>query len=608
MIPDRLYELAFAYKKSKLWKRLWDTDVFAVERESGELAYTCVMGRLGEHCGVSAYTAEEFASYYRLLDTVESGVPEDQPSDMLSAMLVQKCSQLSFQDGDLLSPDEIEDVRAYVKAHGIRLSGKRAWPQFERYLPHHLPWYMTDRDDQERLADVLEACIALGGILAGHKAPAELGFSDIRREDVSDVPLMRKIDGAYVLHSFVPLPERMEEQFPEGPVPDPAMVRKLKSRFKKGALLCEIFWIPTPVQDDPGEAPCFPAVLMAVQEHNGMVLPATPVRDADHDQKELLGHFLNALSELKNLPKVWKVQDMRTCSFLKPAAESLGVKLELCDAAKLGALADAKEGLLDTFMNSEMDGDELEDDYWDDEIDRWEDELDSLAGEILSRSTGKHNRNTGFGVRGSSRNALEEDADIRIAPKRTWAAAQQADTLSEEDGKLFYKLWFPLLDYVNKRFKVNKKLKKMTGVPSLDPVEVKAVADYMWTHSGVISDYLAADGKDLPEEHRQIIAGWMHCAKGMFALERHLKDGSILISMDNEQVYKSVGIVSSWREMFMFSECPVLFEGTLIPFRDVIISDGLVIEQRMRLGSNLKKHLKELYLEAKQSGRIIARL
>lgn len=31
--------------------------------------------------------------------------------------------------------------------------------------------------------------------------------------------------------------------------------------------------------------------------------------------------------------------------------------------------------------------------------------------------------------------------------------------LSDKDGKLFYELWLPLLDYINKKYKVNKNLK-----------------------------------------------------------------------------------------------------------------------------------------------------
>lgn len=36
-------------------------------------------------------------------------------------------------------------------------------------------------------------------------------------------------------------------------------------------------------------------------------------------------------------------------------------------------------------------------------------------------------------------------------------------TLSEKGGKLFYELWFPLLDYVNEKCKVNKRVKNITN-------------------------------------------------------------------------------------------------------------------------------------------------
>lgn len=53
-------------------------------------------------------------------------------------------------------------------------------------------------------------------------------------------------------------------------------------------------------------------------------------------------------------------------------------------------------------------------------------------------------------------------------------------TLNQNDAELFYELWFPLLDYTNKKYKVNANLRKMHGVKELDPNEVKIVADYLW--------------------------------------------------------------------------------------------------------------------------------
>ena len=53
-------------------------------------------------------------------------------------------------------------------------------------------------------------------------------------------------------------------------------------------------------------------------------------------------------------------------------------------------------------------------------------------------------------------------------------------TLSEKDGQLFYKLWLPLLDYVNEKCKVNKNVKDMANAKSLDPQVVKEIANVLF--------------------------------------------------------------------------------------------------------------------------------
>ena len=63
-------------------------------------------------------------------------------------------------------------------------------------------------------------------------------------------------------------------------------------------------------------------------------------------------------------------------------------------------------------------------------------------------------------------------------------------TLSEKDGQLFYKLWLPLLDYVNEKCKVNKNVKDMANAKSLDPQVVKEIANVLWDDVSIIDQYL----------------------------------------------------------------------------------------------------------------------
>ncbi|MCD8118079.1 MAG: hypothetical protein LUE29_01065 [Lachnospiraceae bacterium] len=180
-------------------------------------------------------------------------------------------------------------------------------------------------------------------------------------------------------------------------------------------------------------------------------------------------------------------------------------------------------------------------------------------------------------------------------------------TLSESDAKLFYDLWKPLLDYTNARFHVND-LKDITHAESLEPEEVKKIANVLWDHVEAIDDYLESDGKGLSDEEKGIVSGWKRCVKGRFIIERHLKSGSILISMEDGRVYRVSGIISSWEEIFFYMDPPILIQATLLPFKDVIISDGLHMMYPVIIGGNMKRSFKDTYMEAKKGGMLYTKL
>ena len=176
-------------------------------------------------------------------------------------------------------------------------------------------------------------------------------------------------------------------------------------------------------------------------------------------------------------------------------------------------------------------------------------------------------------------------------------------TLSQEDGQLYYKLWRPLLDFVNRTYGINKKLKNIAEAKNLDPAEVKEVANKLWSEVEIIDRYIK-ENPELPAEHKEIIQSGKRRIQGKFIMERHLKKGTIFISMENEQVYQVSGIISSWEEMFYGASMPLIVEATFIPFRDVIISDGLVIPYNIILGGGMKRMFKDVYMAAKKSGQI----
>lgn len=131
----------------------------------------------------------------------------------------------------------------------------------------------------------------------------------------------------------------------------------------------------------------------------------------------------------------------------------------------------------------------------------------------------------------------------------------------------------------------------------VDARDAKTIADYLWSHTEVIEEYLAV--AELPKEYAQIVSGWKQCKQGRYILERHLKKGSVFISAEDGAVYMVKGLFSTWVEML--GEAPVLLDAVLIPFRGSIILDGLVMPYRIYFGKGAREDFKKAYMTAKRN-------
>ncbi len=177
-------------------------------------------------------------------------------------------------------------------------------------------------------------------------------------------------------------------------------------------------------------------------------------------------------------------------------------------------------------------------------------------------------------------------------------------TLNKEDAELFYELWFPILDFVNEKLNVNPDIGKIHVAQNLNIVEVKEIANALWDNVRLIDEYLEKHCSGFSKDRLEIIEGWKRRVCDDFILERNLKSGSIFISAHTEEVYLVSGIISSWEEIFYYRSPPIMLSATLIPFRGVIISDGLVSAYNVVFGKNYSSEWKDIYMTAKKSGAI----
>ena len=182
--------------------------------------------------------------------------------------------------------------------------------------------------------------------------------------------------------------------------------------------------------------------------------------------------------------------------------------------------------------------------------------------------------------------------------------------ISREDACLFFELFLPLLDFTNKRFNVvqcdeafKDKFEKQKGI---DIKNALSVANTLWKNDHLIDEYLKQ--ASLNDECRELVSCWKNHITGKYILERHLKKGSVFINADDRKVYLVNGLFSTWEEMIQYRKPPVLLTVTLLPWKDVIISDGLVSITNINFGKTYFSDFKEIYLNAKRNENIIKSL
>jgi len=180
--------------------------------------------------------------------------------------------------------------------------------------------------------------------------------------------------------------------------------------------------------------------------------------------------------------------------------------------------------------------------------------------------------------------------------------------LSAQDANLFYELMWALQYYVKQKLQLLPSIKTLKQYANDASLEDKAtVRQALYENPLLIDSFLQENSEDFSEEKLALIRQWKHFLAGDFYIERMLRKYTIFIGQ-NDTVYGVWGLQTDFDEMLYPSQLPLLVKAVLLPFRDVIIYDGLLKSYNISFGSGISGNLKEVYLRAKQRGEIIESL
>lgn len=349
MTRNDLYQLAFRYKKTGLWKKLWDTDVFALRLSSGKTGFVNIMGMVEEYCAIGLYIGDEGFRSFRIVANADRWAESDLEYHEL--MVQQNCLQLVFGRKDDLSPEEVEEVRAYAKVNKIRLNGKNTYPQFVKCEPNRLPWKVKTEEDLQALYEAVEASLLLSELI-GDSDPAFLGIFGIE-PDTKEVPLFEVKENRLQSIGYAALPEDVENRHKPLILKNDILKASIKRIPKKGIWEAEFVRMMQPIQGDGEDAPYFPSVLLLAESDSHFVLPVLLDLGEEENAEVFFQKFYEAWKSQNVCAKEIRCRNERTYAMLKDVCEKIGVKVQIYDG-ELEAIDEALDTMAEGLDDEDM--------------------------------------------------------------------------------------------------------------------------------------------------------------------------------------------------------------------------------------------------------------
>ncbi|OPZ65596.1 MAG: hypothetical protein BWY85_00469 [Firmicutes bacterium ADurb.Bin506] len=307
-----LYDATVAFASMKPWDYINDESIIGVKDPvTGTVAYSSVMGGLGELMGLATYLGAEGLQHLHSAHADETDYDDIELGTNLRALMTTFESRRDLTKRDL-------DV---IKKLGLTFKGPHDWPLFRSWEAGYAPWYLS-QSEAVFLTHVLQQVTDV--YLRARDNPSVLSlFGD-------DHYLIRVLssgpDGP-VWEDRLMRPEPPPQPAPATPViVDELRLARLANTATRSDTVWEVdmFRSPTPIQEGRDERPYLPYMQVMVDSGSFTVL-ATECTSAGHHRQAFVDGLIKTMDRTKAIPGEIQVMRDSVLELCKPVASRLNV-------------------------------------------------------------------------------------------------------------------------------------------------------------------------------------------------------------------------------------------------------------------------------------------
>ena len=346
---DYIYDLAFKYKETRLWKKISAHMPLALELEDGNIAHICVVGQMGEYNAVVVGLNDE--GYYFLDKLLKNELLLNEYVKFAN-IFEGNFIQMALGKKSYLNKEELERVSAYKKKNNLKLKGPNTFPFFRKSREFGQSVELKDEEGFNILSQVLKALISLGSMLK-EKNRRELKIGYLHEFD--KIPLMKKQNGTYIISDYIERDQNVKISYPEAKVINIDTIRKLKEIPKNIVFNLKLIPIYNP-EIDKGHL-YIPLILAPFVDGLDLMLTLDVTESPDDYPDKIVNDFLQVLVEEKTNPALINVFDKRTFDLFKNICSVLDIGIKLIDENQ--QVKDFEQGLNSEKLATYFDDEEI---------------------------------------------------------------------------------------------------------------------------------------------------------------------------------------------------------------------------------------------------------
>lgn len=155
--------------------------------------------------------------------------------------------------------------------------------------------------------------------------------------------------------------------------------------------------------------------------------------------------------------------------------------------------------------------------------------------------------------------------------------------LSKSDSKLFYKIYFGLLEFTNKKYEIrNMKIYNHHGI---NPYELKDIIDKFWENKeAIVLEFCLANPYKFTKEELEIVSEFKKGIRSMFIIAKY--DLEYTAFMERDKVYMVKGLNDNIDNIISYKDLPYVAVTSIIPFKNVLTYDGILLGIGVKMGNS----------------------